>query len=59
MKVLRSVMQQESSERGDTDKTGGILVVQADASVSVSLRVRRTFSVFLLLLTVNLNLCLF
>ncbi|CAG7859581.1 hypothetical protein IGI04_032871 [Brassica rapa subsp. trilocularis] len=35
MKVLRSVMQQESSERGDTDKTGGILVVQADASVSV------------------------
>lgn len=35
MKVLRSVIQQEGSERGDTDKTGGILVVQADASVSV------------------------
>ncbi|KAG2331083.1 hypothetical protein Bca52824_002263 [Brassica carinata] len=35
MKVLRSVIQQEGSERGDTDKTGGILVVQADASVSI------------------------
>ncbi|KAF2575627.1 hypothetical protein F2Q70_00000041 [Brassica cretica] len=58
MKVLRSVIQQEGSERGDTDKTGGILVVQADASVSVSLRVRRTFSVFLLLLIVNLSFAL-
>ncbi|RID43156.1 hypothetical protein BRARA_I00036 [Brassica rapa] len=36
MNVLRSVMQQEGSERGVTDKTGGILVVQADASVSVT-----------------------
>lgn len=58
MKVLRSVIQQEGSERGDTDKTGGILVVQADASVSVSLRVRRTFSVFLLVLIVNLSFAL-
>ncbi|ESQ37712.1 hypothetical protein EUTSA_v10028700mg [Eutrema salsugineum] len=35
MKVLRSVMQQEGSECGITDKTAGILVVQADASVAV------------------------
>lgn len=33
MKVLRSVMQQEI---GVADKTAGILVVQADASVTVS-----------------------
>lgn len=35
MKVLRSVMHQESSKIGTADKTAGILVVQADASVVV------------------------
>ncbi|KAL0712406.1 hypothetical protein Bca4012_019384 [Brassica carinata] len=35
MKVVRSVMQQEGSEIGVTDKTAGILVVQADASIAV------------------------
>lgn len=55
MKVLRSVMQQEGSESGVTDKTAGILVVQADASIAVSPRIRRTFlSFFPLLLIVNL-----
>ncbi|CAH2069189.1 unnamed protein product [Thlaspi arvense] len=35
VKVLRSVMQQEGSESGIADRTAGILVVQADASVAV------------------------
>lgn len=50
MKVLRSVMQQEGSKNGIADKTAGILVVQADASVAVS-QVFEEPTVFVLLLS--------